>query len=44
MFFCGIYSRWEQLRIRQGLLAVTLFIFVFALYSLGSLLLRVGYI
>lgn len=44
MFFCGIYSRWEELRIRQGLLVVTLIVFVFALYSMGSLLIRVGYI
>jgi hypothetical protein len=44
LFFCGIYVQWDELRIRQGILAVTLIIFAFALYSMGSLLLRVGYI
>lgn len=44
LFFCGIYSQWDELWIRQGILAVTLIIFVFALFSMGSLLLRVGYI
>ena len=44
LFFCGVYSRWESIRIRIGLLAMTLIIFSFALYSLGSLLFRVGYV
>lgn len=44
MFFCGIYSRWEEVRIQQGILLVTILTFAFALFSMGSLLLRVGYI
>ena len=44
LFFCGVYSRWEEVHIRQAILAVTLVVFAFALYSMGSLLLRVGYI
>ena len=44
LFFCGVYSRWEEVKIRQAILAVTLIVFVFALYSMGSLLFRVGYI
>jgi len=44
LFFCGIYSRWDSIRIRKGILVITLILFAFALYSLGSLLLRVGYV
>jgi hypothetical protein len=44
LFFCGIYSRWDSTKIRTGILIVTIVVFSFALYSLGSLLLRVGYI
>ena len=44
LFFCGIYSRWDSIRIRKGILVLTLIVFAFALYSLGSLLLRVGYV
>jgi hypothetical protein len=44
LFFCGIYNRWEELHIRLAILLVTLVVFAFALYSMGSLLLRVGYI
>jgi hypothetical protein len=44
LFFCGVYSRWESIKIRTGILVMTLAIFSFALYSLGSLLLRVGYL
>jgi hypothetical protein len=44
MFFCGIYTRWDSMKIRQGILVVTLVIFTFAVYSLISLLLRVGYV
>jgi hypothetical protein len=44
MFFCGIYTRWESMRIRHGILVVTLVVFTYAMYSLISLLLRVGYV
>jgi hypothetical protein len=44
MFFCGIYTRWESMRIRLGILVVTLVVFTYAMYSLISLLLRVGYV
>jgi len=44
LFFCGVYSRWESVRIRYALLFMTLLIFSYAMYSLGSLLLRVGYV
>jgi hypothetical protein len=44
LFFCGVYTQWEEVRIRQGILVVTLIVFTLALYSMGSLLLRVGYI
>jgi hypothetical protein len=44
LFFCGIYTRWDSIKIRTGILIVTLIVFSFALYSLISLLLRVGYI
>jgi hypothetical protein len=44
LFFCGIYTRWDSMKIRQGILVVTLIIFVYAAYSLVSLLLRVGYV
>jgi hypothetical protein len=44
LFFCGIYSRWDSIRIRKGILILTLIVFAFALYSLGSLLLKVGYV
>ncbi len=41
LFFCGIYSRWESVKIRIGLLAMTLLIFSYAMFSMGNLLLRV---
>lgn len=44
LFFCGVYSRWESIKIRQGILVLTLIMFSVALYLMGSLLLRVGYI
>ncbi len=44
LFFCGVYSRWESMKIRTGILILTLVVFAFALFSLLSLLLRVGYI
>lgn len=44
LFFCGIYTRWDSPKIRQGILVVTLIVFTFAMYSLASLLLRVGYV
>jgi hypothetical protein len=44
LFFCGIYTRWDSMKIRQGILVVTLIIFIHAVYLLGSLLLRVGYV
>jgi hypothetical protein len=44
LFFCGIYTRWDSIKIRTGILIITLVVFSFALYSLISLLLRVGYI
>jgi hypothetical protein len=44
LFFCGVYSRWESMKIRTGILLMTVLVFSLALYSLGSLLLRVGYI
>lgn len=44
MFFCGIYTRWDSLRIRQGILVVTLVVFTYGVYSLVSLLLRIGYV
>jgi hypothetical protein len=44
LFFCGIYSRWDSMKIRTGILIITLVVFSFALYSLISLLLKVGYI
>jgi hypothetical protein len=44
LFFCGVYSRWESMKIRIGILLMTLLVFSLALYSLSSLLLRVGYI
>ena len=44
LFFCGVYSRGEAVRIRAALLIVTPFIFSGAIASLGSLLLRVGYV
>jgi hypothetical protein len=44
LFFCGIYSRWESVRIRMGLLAMTLLIFTYAMYTMGILLLQVGYL
>lgn len=44
LFFCGVYSRWKSIKIRTGILIVTLLVFSFALYSLGTLLLRVGYV
>ena len=44
LFFCGVYSKWESRNIRLGILVVTLFIFSFALYSLGTLFFRVGFV
>ena len=44
LFFCGIYTRWDSMKIRQGILVVTLVIFTFAIYSLISLLVRIGYV
>ena len=44
LFFCGIYTRWESIRIRRGILLMTLFVFSFAIYSLVSLLFRVGFV
>jgi len=44
LFFCGIYTRWDSIKIRTGILIITLVVFSFAFYSLISLLLRVGYI
>lgn len=44
LFFCGVYSRWESMKIRSGILVMTLLVFSFALYSMGTLLFRVGYI
>jgi hypothetical protein len=44
LFFCGIYTRWESIRIRRGILLMTLLVFAFALYSLVSLLFRVGFV
>jgi hypothetical protein len=44
LFFCGIYTRWESIRIRRGILLMTILVFSFALYSLVSLLLKVGFV
>lgn len=44
LFFCGVYSRWESMKIRQGILVLTLVVFSVALYLMGSLLFRVGYL
>jgi hypothetical protein len=44
LFFCGIYTRWDSMKIQHGILLVTLVIFTYAMYSLISLLLRVGYV
>jgi hypothetical protein len=44
LFFCGIYSRWDSMKIRRGILVMTLLVFSFALYSLGTLLFRVGFV
>ncbi|MDO8872952.1 MAG: hypothetical protein Q7V05_09525 [Methanoregula sp.] len=44
LFFCGIYSRWESVKIRIGLLGMTLLIFSYAMYTMGTLLLQVGYL
>jgi len=44
LFFCGIYSRWDSMKIRKGILVMTLLVFSFALYSLGTLLFRVGFV
>jgi hypothetical protein len=44
LFFCGIYTRWDSIRIRRGILIMTLLIFSFAIYSLVSLLFRVGFV
>jgi hypothetical protein len=44
LFFCGIYTRWESIRIRRGILLMTILVFSFAIFSLVSLLLRVGFV
>jgi hypothetical protein len=44
LFFCGIYTRWESIRIRRGILLMTILVFSFAIISLVSLLLRVGFV
>lgn len=44
LFFCGIYSRWESEKIRMMLLFVTLLVFLYAMHSMSSLLLRVGFL
>jgi len=44
MFFCGVYTRWDSIRIRQGILVITLVIFTYAVFLLVSLLIRVGYV
>jgi hypothetical protein len=44
LFFCGIYTRWESIRIRRGILLMTILVFSFAFYSLVSLLLKVGFV
>jgi hypothetical protein len=44
LFFCGIYTRWESIKIRRGILLMTLLVFSFAIYSLVSLLFRVGFV
>jgi hypothetical protein len=44
LFFCGIYSRWDSIPIRQGILVLTLVVFAIALYQMITLLLRVGYL
>jgi len=36
LFFCGIYTRWDSIKIRTGILIITLVVFSFALYSLIS--------
>jgi hypothetical protein len=41
LFFCGIYSRWDSVKKRMGIVLSALFVFSFALYSLASLLFRV---
>lgn len=42
LFFCGIYTKWESMNIRIGLLAVTTTLFSFAVFMMVSLLLKVG--
>jgi hypothetical protein len=44
LFFCGIYTRWDSRKIREGILVLTLIVFSVALYLMVSLLLRVGYV
>lgn len=44
LFFCGIYTRWDSIKIRQGILVLTLVVFSVALYLMVSLLVRVGYV
>ena len=44
MFFCGVYTRWDSIRIQQGILLVTRVIFTYAVFLLLSLLIRVGYV
>ena len=44
LFFCGIYTRWESIKIRRGILLMTVLVFSFAVYSLVSLLIRVGFV
>ncbi|HUU74701.1 MAG TPA: hypothetical protein VMW63_01275 [Methanoregulaceae archaeon] len=42
LFFCGVYSKWESIKIRIGILLVALLICTLAFYSLGSILFTVG--
>ena len=44
LFFCGIYSRWESATIRLALLVMTILIFSYAMYTMATLLFRVGYL
>jgi hypothetical protein len=44
LFFCGVYSKWESMKIQLGLLLVALLIFSIASFKMISLLLSVGYV
>jgi hypothetical protein len=44
LFFCGVYSKWESMKIQLGLLVVALLIFSIASFKMVSLLLSVGYV